>query len=139
MAEDFKYYRQKCVTIPFPTQKDFVTFICYSGKEEMKTISSAVKANEFKAESPSNWFKIVGEDNYKKARAEWTKQENQAESEWKEALKLEHGSEIPEEVFNKCFNLAWEDGHSAGHEEVVNYLETYIDLAEFAYFAGKKF
>ena len=46
--------------------------------------------------------------------------------------------DIPDEVAEKVFNKAWEDGHASGAHEVEMHYEEMKDMVNAAFKAGKK-
>ena len=40
---------------------------------------------------------------------------------------------LPDHILEKCYNLAYEFGHSAGYDEVASYMYEFVNLAEYAY------
>jgi len=57
---------------------------------------------------------------------------------WHAWLRAEGGTEdLPDELHDKIFDLAWENGHANGYSEVeIHYVE-YAELALAAYAAGR--
>jgi hypothetical protein len=51
----------------------------------------------------------------------------------------EYFSELSPAQFDLCWSKAWEDGHSAGYDEVASYLEEYVEFCqEFTSCDGKE-
>lgn len=50
-------------------------------------------------------------------------------SEWHAGVR-EYFSELPDEQFNILYSEAYEDGHSAGYDEVFMYMEEYLSFIE---------
>ena len=56
-------------------------------------------------------------------------QEAQALANWKADLRAEY-DELPDEVYNICYQAAYEEGHSAGYDEVANNMDDVVDMAK---------
>ena len=54
---------------------------------------------------------------------------NKAFDLWYADLREEY-SDLNNEVFNLCYDQAWERGHSAGHDDVESYMQDVVSFAE---------
>ena len=62
----------------------------------------------------------------------WKKQrkfEQKAADKWKSVLRADY-SHLSDKVFDLCYSKAWEDGHSAGYDEVASHVSDYAEFAE---------
>lgn len=74
---------------------------------------------------------------YEIKRKEYTKEQNRVLDLFKKAVIDEAGlSDMPENVQDAAYSYAWQEGHSAGLQEVLNYLLDFSEVIEKAYFAG---
>lgn len=72
---------------------------------------------------------VSNEDEIKDFQIEYCKKNSIASMILNLSLRKEH-EHLPENVFNKVYELAYEEGHSAGHDEVTQCMIDYVDLAE---------
>lgn len=86
--------------------------------EEAKKFSKNVESKVINKASISNWW-----DNRKHL-------ESAATAVWFSALKEEYLSPtFSKELFDLCYNEAYDRGHSAGYDEVAGYMDSIVDFA----------
>lgn len=71
----------------------------------------------------------VNEEDYKKEVEKYRAKEQKAFDIWYNSLREEY-SNISVQVFNHCYSMAYERGHSTGYDEVANCMIDTIDFAE---------
>lgn len=69
---------------------------------------------------------VIDEEEYKIQLEEYYAYEKKVNELFLNELKKEH--DLPEKIFNICYAEAYERGHSAGYDEVANYM---YDVVEF--------
>lgn len=123
--KDFKYY--KTVNVPYPSRDEFVTVFVYSQGQVLWT----GPLNEYK--NMTDRFqncvieKVANDEGLKAARAAYGAEASRLEQEFKNDLFEYHGvTENPKA--NKCYSIAYDYGHHAGHSEVASYFDTLVDL-----------
>lgn len=72
---------------------------------------------------------VVNQGEIDEARRERGLRLENAIAYWKAALRLEY-SYIDDRVFHLCYEKAYEDGHSAGYDEIAAYMGDYVEFAE---------
>jgi flagellar biosynthesis/type III secretory pathway protein FliH len=63
--------------------------------------------------------------------------EGRAQTAWMKDLREEYSS-LSDKVFNICYSQAYEDGHSAGYDEIRNYMYSTTEFAEAIISATKE-
>lgn len=92
---------------------------------ESKEFNSMAEAKNFS----SNTEKVqTNKEEVQKYHNERRALENKASEIWHNALREEYDY-LPDAIYNLCYSKAYEDGHSAGYDEVANEM---IDLADMA-------
>ena len=129
--KNINYYKD--VGVPYPRKADFSTKFWYRGG---KCIAQQVagRAVEFMLfREPLENLKgcvvetITDEAAYRAAQLKYNTTERAKYEEFKRDLFELHGvTDHPKA--ERCFQLAWEDGHHAGYDEVVILFDKLVDL-----------
>lgn len=123
----FEYY-SKAQTF-YPNKKDYITFYVYDKGACIYSESSLsnTKSN-LKEDYPNAVIQeVLDEEGYKAHRKEYDDERNKLDQEFQNDLFEDYGvSDNPKRF--KCFDLAWEHGHSSGLEEVYNYFGDFVEL-----------
>lgn len=99
------------------------------GEVAAKIPSSEYKlVNDARKRYPANEKIAVIDVEYDAKVAEWQEFSKTAMRIWHSSLREEYGH-LSDDVFNLCYDKAYERGHSSGMDEVANYM---IDIADFA-------
>lgn len=88
--------------------------------EEAKGISKFTEKVELNREEVDAYFKNQGELEVKAVNL------------WYKELMQEYNY-LPKPILEKCYNLAYDFGHSAGYDEVASYMYDFVNFAEYAY------
>lgn len=127
----FEYY-SKPQTL-YPNKKDYTTFYVYDKgecicEEKSGSATGSITKSHLNQKYPNAVIQeVLGEDAYKAHRKEYDAESAKLHQEFKNDLFEEFGvSDNPKRF--KCFDLAWEHGHSSGYEEVYNYFCDFVDL-----------
>ena len=59
-----------------------------------------------------------------------TEMEKRGIMDFEERMRRKHGSTLSDKQWRKVYRLAWDEGHSAGENEVENHLIDYVELFE---------
>ena len=122
----YSYY--KAPTIPYPNKDEYTNVFVYSKGE---VVFSGPYA-EFKDRGPDRFKgmlveKTVNEDGFKEQRRLYGIEQSRLEQEFKADLFEDHGvTDNPKA--NKCFAIAYDAAHHAGHEAVADYFDTIVEL-----------
>ena len=123
----FDYY-SKLQTL-YPNKKDYITLYVYDKGACIYSESSLsnTKSN-LKEDYPNAVIQeVLDEEGYKAHRKEYHDERNKLHQEFQNDLFEDYGvSDNPKRF--KCFDLAWEHGHSSGFEEVYNYFGDFVEL-----------
>jgi hypothetical protein len=123
----FDYY-SKPQTL-YPNKKDYITFYAYD-KGECLDIRPNFYTSKKQVEGdyPNAVIQeVLDEDVYKAHRKEYDAESAKLHQEFQNDLFEDYDvSDNPKRF--KCFELAWEHGHSSGLEEVYNYFEDFVEL-----------
>jgi len=123
----FDYY-SKPQTL-YPNKKDYITFYVYDKGACIYSESSLFNTkSNLKEDYPNAVIQeVLDEDGYKAHRKEYNDECNKLHQEFQNDLFEEYGvSDNPKRF--KCFDLAWEHGHSSGYSEVYNYFGDFVEL-----------
>lgn len=123
----FEYY-SKLQTL-YPNKRDYITFYVYDKGACIYSESSLsnTKSN-LKEDYPNAVIQeVLDEDAYYDHRKEYDDERNKLHQEFQNDLFKEYGvSDNPKRF--KCFDLAWEHGHSCGHTEVYDLFGDFVEL-----------
>jgi hypothetical protein len=123
----FDYY-SKPQTL-YPNKKDYITFYAYD-KGECLDIRPNFYTSKKQVEGdyPNAVIQeVLDEDVYKAHRKEYDVESAKLHQEFQNDLFEDYDvSDNPKRF--KCFELAWEHGHSSGLEEVYNYFGDFVEL-----------
>jgi hypothetical protein len=123
----FDYY-SKPQTL-YPNKKDYITFYAYD-KGECLDIRPNFYTSKKQVEGdyPNAVIQeVLDEDVYKAHRKEYDAESAKLHQEFQNDLFEDYDvSDNPKRF--KCFELAWEHGHSSGLEEVYNYFGDFVEL-----------
>ena len=123
----FDYYSKPQTS--YPNKKDYITSYVYDKGECLWSGPTWEKDKaELKEEYPNALIQeILDEDAYKAQRKKYTDEEFNLQLQFQNDLFEEYGvSDNPKRF--KCFQLAWEYGHSSGLEEVDGYFGDFVEL-----------
>ena len=122
----FDYYSKP--QIDYPNKKDYITFYVYDKGEVLWSGFHWIKDKaELKEEYPNALIQeVLDEDAYKARRKEYSDESAKLYQEFQNDL-FENFNVTDNPKRFKCFELAWEKGHSNGLEEVYN---EFYDLVE---------
>lgn len=103
------------------------TFVAY---KEGKVFPAATRVEALKisknVEMIADLVSKAAHEKYLKTRREL---EGNAFGMWYADLQSDYiSTRFTEEMFNKVYSLAYDDGHASGHDEVVTYFDKYYDL-----------
>ena len=125
----FDYYSKP--QIDYPNKKDYITFYVYDKGECLWSGFHWIKDKaELKEEYPNALIQeVLDEDAYKARRKEYSDESAKLYQEFQNDLFEDYGvSDNPKRF--KCFELAWEHGHSSGLEEVYGYFGDLVVLIQ---------
>ena len=125
----FVYYSKP--QIDYPNKKDYITFYVYDKGEVLWSGFHWIKDKaELKEEYPNALIQeVLDEDAYKARRQEYDIESAKLDREFQNDLFEDYGvSDNPKRF--KCFELAWEHGHSSGLEEVYGYFGDLVVLIQ---------
>lgn len=92
---------------------------------ECKVFCARDEANQF-----SNLIErfVVNEEEYNEKLKEYHNFETKVQTFWLNLLKEEH--DLPEKIFNICYDEAYDEGHSGGYDEVANCMYGVVEFYE---------
>ena len=125
----FDYYSKP--QIDYPNKKDYITFYVYDKGVVLWSGPNWEKDKaELKEEYPNALIQeVLDEDAYKARRQEYDVESAKLDREFRDDLFEDYGvSDNPKRF--KCFELAWEHGHSSGLEEVYGYFGDLVVLIQ---------
>ncbi len=114
-----------------PTKQ--IEYLAYKGKE-ITSFDTFAKAKEYSKLVDTFVVNQQEVDDAHQAVQEWG---TDVFEYWFRCLQQEYDY-LPEEVFKLCYFQAWERGHSAGYDEVSNYMLDVVVFAESIIAAVKK-
>ena len=123
----FDYYSKPQTS--YPNKKDYITSYVYDKGVVLWSGPTWEKDKaELKEEYPNALIQeILDEDAYKAQRKKYTDEEFNLQLQFQNDLFEEYGvSDNPKRF--KCFQLAWEQGHAHGLEEVYNKFDDLVEL-----------
>lgn len=123
----FDYYSKP--QIDYPHKKDYITSYVYDKGECLWSGPTWEKDKaELKEEYPNALIQeVLDEDAYKARSKEYNEERSKLHLEFQNDLFEDYGvSDNPKRF--KCFELAWERGHSSGLEEVDGYFGDFVEL-----------
>jgi hypothetical protein len=128
----FDYY-SKPQTV-YPNKKDYITFYVY---DDGKVISKSCYGDYVDYVKPSLKTKypnaviqeVLDEEGYKAHQKEYREEEQKLHEEFVNDLFEDYGVTDNPKRF-KCFQLAWEQGHAYGLEEVYNKFDDLVELIQ---------
>lgn len=123
----FDYY-SKPQTL-YPNKKDYITFYAYDKGECLDIRPNFYTSKkEVEGDYPNAVIQeVLDEETYKAHRKEYDAESAKLHQEFVKDLFEDYGvSDNPKRF--KCFELAWEHGHSSGLEEVYNYFGDFVEL-----------
>lgn len=123
----YKEFEKRIQDLSRPDRKAIKEEV-FAGFEDFVGTKAEIDARE--AELEANMRDLI-----RKAEVEHRKQANAIKDEFKAALSREYGTEI-QEIDDRIYGHAWDEGHSSGLSDVENYYEDYAELASFAYEKG---
>ena len=125
----FDYY-SKPQTV-YPNKKDYITYYAYD-KGEVLHCGTCIHqpVSKLKEVYPNAVIQeVLDEDAYKAQRKRYSDESAKLYKEFQNDLFEDYGvSDNPKRF--KCFDLAWEHGHSSGLEEVYNYFGDFVELIQ---------
>ena len=123
----FDYY-SKPQTV-YPNKKDYTTYYVYD-RGEMLYCGTCINqpVSKLKEDYPNAVIQeVLDEEEYKAQRKRYSDESAKLYKEFQNDLFEDYGvSDNPKR--HKCFDLAWEHGHSSGLEEVYNYFGDFVNL-----------
>jgi hypothetical protein len=127
----FDYY-SKPQTL-YPHKKDYTTFYVYDkgaciAEEKSGSVTGSITKSHLSQKYPNAVIQeVLDEDVYKAHRKEYDAESAKLHQEFQNDLFEDYDvSDNPKRF--KCFELAWEHGHSSGLEEVYNYFGDFVEL-----------
>ena len=123
----FDYYSKQQTA--YPNKKDYTTFYAYD-KGECLDIRPNFYTSKREVESdyPNAVIQEVLDENaYKARQQEYRDERSKLDEEFQNDLFEDYNVTNNPKRF-KCFELAWEHGHSSGHSEVYNYFGDFVEL-----------
>ena len=125
----FDYYSKP--QIVYPNKKDYITYYVYD-KGEVLHCGTCIHqpVSKLKEVYPNAVIQeVLDEDAYKAKRKQYSDESAKLYKEFQNDLFEDYGvSDNPKRF--KCFDLAWEHGHSSGLEEVYNYFGDFVELIQ---------
>ena len=125
----FDYYSKP--QIDYPNKKDYITFYVYDKGEVLWSGFHWIKDKaELKEEYPNALIQeVLDEEAYRAHLKEYNDESAKLHREFRDDLFEDYGvSDNPKRF--KCFELAWEHGHSSGLEEVYGYFGDLVVLIQ---------
>ena len=123
----FEYY-SKPQTL-YPNKQDYITFYVYDrGELLFAGFASTNSKIKLKEDYPNAVIQeVLDEERYKAHRKEYESESAKLRQEFQNDLFEDFGvSDNPKRF--KCFDLAWELGHSSGLQVVYTYFGDFVDL-----------
>jgi len=123
----FDYY-SKPQTL-YPNKLDYIIYYVYDkGKCLYEGPSYDISKEGLKQDYPNAVIQeVFDEVAYKVHQKQYAEETHKLEEEFKNDLFWEYNVRDNPKRF-KCFELAWEHGHSSGHSEVYNYFGDFVEL-----------
>ena len=123
----FDYYSKP--QIDYPNKKDYITFYVYDKGECLWSGFHWIKDKaELKEEYPNALIQeVLDEEAYRARSKEYNEERSKLHQEFQNDLFEDYGVTDNHKRF-KCFELAWEHGHSSGLEEVDGYFGDFVEL-----------
>ena len=121
----FSYYSD--IDVPYPRPSDFTKVFAYAKGKVIWSGSADEWATAGRSIGTKLVEKVVDEEALKAARQAYNAAERAKYDEFKRDLFELHGVTGHSKA-ELCFNMAWEDGHSAGYAEVANVFDRLVDL-----------
>ena len=125
----FDYYSKP--QIDYPNKKDYITFYVYDKGEVLWSGPTGEKDKaELREEYPNALIQeVLDEEAYRAHLKEYNDESAKLHREFRDDLFEDYGvSDNPKRF--KCFELAWEHGHSSGLEEVYGYFGDLVVLIQ---------
>ena len=125
----FDYYSKP--QIDYPNKKDYITSYVYDKGEVLWSGFHWIKDKaELKEEYPNALIQeVLDEEAYRAHLKEYNDESAKLHREFRDDLFEDYGvSDNPKRF--KCFELAWEHGHSSGLEEVYGYFGDLVVLIQ---------
>lgn len=123
------------VGVPEFPQKQYVWVAYKNGNVAGQATSREGAESQYKTKLVEKVQRNVEE--YDRLLEEYKARSAEAKRLWEADFRAEWG-ELSDEVFNLCYDQAWEDGHSAGYDEVANCMYGVAEFAEKIMKAVKK-
>ena len=123
----FDYYSKQ--KIDYPNKKDYITLYVYDKGEVLWSGFHWIKDKaELKEEYPNALIQeVLDEDAYKARRQEYDVESAKLDREFQNDLFEDYGvSDNPKRF--KCFELAWEHGHSSSLADIHGYFGDFVEL-----------
>ena len=127
----FDYY-SKPQTL-YPHKQDYITYYVYDKgacilEEKSGPVTGSITKSHLNQKYPNAVIQeVFDEVAYKAHQKQYAEETHKLEEEFKNDLFGEYGVRDNPKRF-KCFELAWEHGHSSGHSEVYNYFGDFVEL-----------
>ena len=123
----FEYYSTNQVTYPY--RKDYITYYAYD-KGDVLHCGTHQPLSRLKELYPNAVIQeVLDEDAYKAHSKRYNEESSKLYKEFQNDLFEEFEvSDNPKK--DKCFDLAWEYGHSSGYREVYNYFSEFVELIQ---------
>jgi len=125
----FDYYSKQ--KTGYPSKKDYITYYVYD-RGEVVYCGTCINqpVSKLKEDYPGAVIQeVLDEEAYKAHRKEYYDEENKLYQEFQNDLFEDYGASDNPKRF-KCFELAWERGHSSGVESVYNCFGDFVVLIE---------
>lgn len=127
----FEYYSKQQTL--YPNKGDYITFYVYDKgecicEEKSGSATGSITKSHLNQKYPNAVIQeVLDEEGYKEHRKEYDDERNKLHQEFQNDLFEDYGVIDNHKRF-KCFDLAWEHGHSSGLEEVYNYFGDFVEL-----------
>lgn len=125
----FEYYSKQRTL--YPNKRDYITIYVYDKGECIyeEKFGSITKSHLNQKYPNAVIQEVLDEEGYKEHRKEYYDERNKLHQEFQDDLFEDYGvSDNPKRF--RCFDLAWERGHSFGLEEVYNYFGDFVELIQ---------
>ena len=123
----FDYYSKPQTS--YPNKKDYIKYYVYDRGEVLNIVYGYEKSKaQLEKEYPDAVIQVVMDnEGYKEHQIQYGEETHKLHEEFVNDLFEEYGvSDNPKRF--KCFQLAWEQGHAYGLEEVYNKFDDLVEL-----------
>jgi hypothetical protein len=129
LMKPIEYYSK--IGAPYPRKRDFTALYAYdSGKVVWSGPHSEHSAVDIRRKFPNALIQqVTDEEGYKKAAAAHNAERQRLHEEFKNDLFESYG--VGDHLKrHRCFDIAWDLGHSSGYSEVLNYFDVLVELIQ---------